>query len=228
MDSAQFFRASPGLLAASICIIDYGDSFRVGWPTPSSVGQGNRVSGFSPPENIRGLKAVQSSDLWALGCINFEICSGSFLFPTAIESPPLDTLWEIEHALGSLPSNLPSLKHDGDTYSECNARSKVSVELAKRIYQRISEIKVEPIANSEGIMTESREQQEDRNRYAQIRPFIKLDPTLFWKPEPAMTSSSVDRLIRTWDEILTEIEMWKWEKPSPKILSTEAENCLVY
>lgn len=99
----------------------------------------------------------------------------------------------------------------------------MSVESAKRIYQRYSEIKVEPIANSEGVVTESGEQQEARNRYAQISPYIKLDPTLFWKPEPAMTSSSVDRLLRTWDEILTEREMWKGEKPSPKISSTEAK-----
>ena len=181
------------------------------------------LAGSVPPENIRGLKAVQSSDLWALGCIIFEIRSGRFLFPTAIESLPSDTLWEIEHALGSLPSDLPSLKHDGDAYSESSARSKVSVESARRIYQRVSEIKVEPIANSEVGMTESEVQQEARNRYAQIRPYIKSDPTLFWKPEPAMTSSSVDRLIRTWDEILTEREMWKEEKPSPKISSTEAE-----
>lgn len=99
----------------------------------------------------------------------------------------------------------------------------MSVESANRIYQRVSEIKVEPIANSEGAMTESGEQQEARNRYAQIRPYVKLDPTLFWKPEPAMTSSSVDRLLRTWDEILTEREMWKGTKPSPKISSTEAK-----
>lgn len=62
VDSAQFFRASPGLLAESIRIIDYWDSFRVGWPTPSSIDQGNRVSGFSPPRRYT----------WAQNCAIFR------------------------------------------------------------------------------------------------------------------------------------------------------------
>ena len=38
-----------------------------------------------------------------------------------------------------------------------------------------------------------------------------------------METTYVDRLIWTRDEIEAEREMWNGEKPSPKILSTEAE-----
>ncbi len=210
VDSAQFFRASPGLLAESIRIIDYGDSFRVGWPTDL----GDRVSGFSPPENLRGLKATRSSDLWALGCIIFEIRSGDPPFPAGFLSSTLDALWEIEDTLGSIPSDLASFDQDGDPYSKLSAKRNVSIESAMRISQLVTEIDVEPIINSESAA---------RNRYAQIRPYIKSDPHLFWKPEPAVTSSLVDRLIRPLAEIRAEREMWKGEKPSPKISSTEAE-----
>ena len=79
-------------------MIDFGDL---------SIDQESRVSWFSPPENLRRLKAVQSSDLWAFGCIIFEIRSGSYLFPTAMVTSYSDALWEIEDTLGSVPSNLP-------------------------------------------------------------------------------------------------------------------------
>lgn len=90
----------------------------------------------------------------------------------------------------------------------------------ERISQLVAEIEVEPRANSEG---ETRGLEEARNNSAQIRPYIRSDPNLFWKPLPTEETSYVDSLIRTWDEIDTEREMWKIEKPSPTILSTEAE-----
>ncbi|MCJ1347811.1 hypothetical protein MMC31_006040 [Peltigera leucophlebia] len=119
-------RASPGFLAENIRIIDYGDSFRVGWPNNLSIDQGNLVSGFNPPENLRGLKAARFLDLWALGCSIFEIRPGSHLFPTAIVASPSDAPWEIEDTLGSLPSGLTSPKHDGDGYPDLSGKSKVS------------------------------------------------------------------------------------------------------
>lgn len=196
VDSAQFFRASPGLLVENIRIIDYGDSFRVGWPNNLSIDQGSRVSGFSPPENLRGLKATRSSDLWALGYIIFEIRAGSHLFPTAIVASPSSALWEIEDTLGSLPSNLPS--HGGDGYPDLSGKSKASDKSAiERIYQLVADIRVESRANYEGAMIETGGQQEARDKYNQLRPHIKSDPNLFWKPEPSMDIIYVDTLNRS-------------------------------
>lgn len=59
--------------------------------------------------------------------------------------------------------------------------------------------------------------EEAGNTFAQTRPYIKSDLNLFWKPKPTMKFMYVDKLIRTHDEIKDEVEMWKGEKPSPKI-----------
>lgn len=61
-----------------------------------------------------------------------------------------------------------------------SAKSEVPVESVMRIYQLVAEIKLEPIANAEGAMTETGGQQKPRNNYAQILPHIKSDPNLFW------------------------------------------------
>ena len=222
VDSAQFFRASPGLLTENIRIIDYGDSFRVRWSNNLSIDQGNplwpkylglskesMVSGFGPPENICGLKPARSSDLWALGCIIFEIRAGSPLFPTSIKASPSDALWEINTDLfGSDPYDPPRPKLDGDGYPDLSGKSRVPDNPAKeKICQFVAEIEVEP--------------REGGNNFDQTRPYIKSDLNLFWKPQP------ISCLYRpgdeTEDEIEAEVEMWKGEKPSPKISSTEAE-----
>ncbi|MCJ1345676.1 hypothetical protein MMC31_003885, partial [Peltigera leucophlebia] len=95
--------------------------------------------------------------------------------------------------------------------------------LEDRLCQVVAEIEVEPRANHEGSLTESRGLEEAQNNFAQFRPYIKSDPNLFWKPLPTEGGTYVDTLIRTWDEIDSEREMSKKEKPLPKILSTEAE-----
>lgn len=131
VDSVQFFRALPGLLTENIRIIDFGDSFRVGWPNNLSIDQRDQVGGFSPPENRCELKptrsTAQASDL--CGCIIFEICTGSHLFPTFINTSPSDALLEIEDTLGSYPSSPPSPDRDG--YANVSRKIRVPNELAK-------------------------------------------------------------------------------------------------
>ena len=72
-------------------------------------------------------------------------------------------------------------------------------------------------------MTETRGQEEAQNNFAQFRPYIKSDPNLFWKPLLKEGDTYVDTQIRTWDEIDSESEIWKMERPLPKISSTEAD-----
>ena len=143
------------------------------------------MSGFSPPENICGLKAARSSDLWALGCIIFEIRAGSHLFPTSIKASPLGALWEIKDLLGSHPYDLPSPKLDNDGYPDLSGKNRVPDKSAKeQICQSVAEIEVKPRANSEGAMTETRGLEETGNNFAQTHPYIKSDLNLFWKPQP--------------------------------------------
>ncbi len=130
------------------------------------------------------------------GCIIFKIRTKSHLFPTSINTSPLDALLEIEDTLGSYPSSPPSPDCDG--YANISRKIRVPNELAKeRIGQLVAEIDVEPGANAEGAMTETRGLEEAGNTFAQTRPYIKPYPNLFWKPKPTIKFMYVDMLIRT-------------------------------
>lgn len=110
-------------------------------------------------------------------------------------------------------------------YPDPSGKNKVTEKSTKeRIYEFVAEIQAEFKANSECTMIESRGLEETRNRFTQIRPYIKWDPNFFWKPLPSERGTPyVDNLVRTWAKIEAEKEMWRMEKPSPEISSTEAE-----
>ena len=221
VDPAQFFRSQPGLLTEDIRIIDYGDSFRLGWRINRRVTQENRMSRFSAPEILHGLNVARSSELWALGCIIYEIRAGIYLFPNV---SPSDALWEIEDLLGSHHPDLNGPEIHGDGDPDLSGKRKVRYESTReRISQFVAEIEVEPRANSEGPMVETQRLEEARNYYTQIRPYVKSDPNFFWKPLTTEYSIHVDTMLRTWSEMDAEREMWKMEKPLPKVSSTETE-----
>ena len=215
VDSAQFFRASHGLLAENIRIIDYGNSFRVKCSNNLCIDQRPWSNGFIPPENLCGLKYMQSSDLWALGCI-YEIRAGLSLFPRSVDASPSDSIWEISDTIGP--------EFDGDGHPGLSGNSRVpDKSRQERIFQVVAAIDVEPSANSEVAMTGTRGLEKARNIFAQIRPYIKSDPNLFWKPLTPVGTTLVDTLIRTWAEIEEEFEMLESEKPSPKISPVKAK-----
>ena len=221
VDSAQFFRTPPGLLTENIRIIDYGDSFRIGWRNSLNTDQEDRMSRFIAPENLRGQQVARPSEIWALGCIIYEIRAGIHLFPNV---SPSDAVWEIEYLLGSQQPDLPGPKLHGDGDSDPSEKREVTYESTKeRISQFVAEIEVEPRANSEGAMVATRRLEDALNTYTQIRPYVKSDPNLFWKPLPTDETVWIDSIIRTPSEIDSERKMWKMEKPLPKISSTEAE-----
>lgn len=56
---------------------------------------------------------------------------------------------------------------------------------------------IEPGANAEDAMTETRGLEKAGNTFAQTHPYIKSDLNLFWKPKPTMKFMYVDMLIRT-------------------------------
>ena len=200
------------MLTENIRIIDYGDSFRIGWRNSLNTDQEDRLSPFSAPENLRGLHVARPSELWALGCIIYEIRAGLHLFPNV---SPSDTLCEIEDLLGS---------HHPDGDSDPSEKRKVTYESTKeRISQFVAEIEVEPRAISEGAIVATRGLEENLNNYTQIRPYVKSNPNLFWKPLPTEEYIMIDTNIRTLSKIAAEREMWKMEKPLPKLSSTEAE-----
>ncbi len=66
----------------------------------------------------------------------------------------------------------------------------------ERISQFVAEIEVEPRAISEGAMVAMRGLEDTLNNYTQIRPYVKSDPNLFWKPLPTEEYIMVDTNIR--------------------------------
>lgn len=66
-----------------------------------------------------------------------------------------------------------------------------------QLCQLVAKIEVDPRANSEGAMTETRGLKEAQNNFARFRPYIKSDPTLPWKPLPTEEITHFDTLIRT-------------------------------
>lgn len=164
VDAPRFLRASSGLLTENIRIIDYGDSFRVGWPrNPNTIRQGNRMRSFSAPENLCGSKVTRTSDLWALGCVIYEIRAG---IPLIISRS--DPLYELTELLGS-HYDLNDSKSPSHEYPDPSGKNKVTEKSTKeRIYEFITKIQVEPKANSECAIIESRGLEETRNRFTQI------------------------------------------------------------
>ena len=175
------------------------------------------MGSFSPPENLSGSKVARTSDLWALGCIINEIRAG---IPLIISES--DQLYELTELLGNHYDLNDFLGSRYDLEDPQSPRHKKSTK--ERIDEFVAEIQVEPKAISECAMIETQGLEETRNRFTQIRPYIKWDPNFFWKPLPSERGTPiVDHLIRTITEICAEKEMWKMEKPSPEILSTEAK-----
>lgn len=133
-------------------------------------------------------------------------------------------MFEIMDLLGSLPFYLSSKKFDRHGNPDRNGETIMLDEpVTDRLSQVVADIEVEPRANFEGSMTETRGVEEAQNNFAQFRPYIKSDPNLFWKTLLKEGDTYVDTQIRTWDEIDSERKIWKMEKPLPKISSTEAE-----
>ena len=81
VDSAYFFKADPGLLAKNIIIADHSESFFINSLPPQEPQSTNY---YAAPEVLCGRDASIYSDIWAIGCLIYEMRSGSPLFSLAI------------------------------------------------------------------------------------------------------------------------------------------------
>lgn len=115
------------------------------------------MNGFSAPEILCGLRAGPSSDLWALGCIIYEIRAGHHLFPLTIKVKPLDAISEILDLLGSLPYPLSHSKFDDYGFPDPDGERIVPDQpMGDPLSQVVAEIEVERRVDSEGAATETR------------------------------------------------------------------------
>lgn len=92
---------NPQFISEDIVLVDFGCAFPLNSPPSSPDGIGLTMS-YSAPEVIIDSKMSAYSDIWALGCVIFEIRSGGQLFGDWIGTKD-DILRQMVQAFGKLP-----------------------------------------------------------------------------------------------------------------------------
>ncbi|KAJ8127683.1 hypothetical protein O1611_g5953 [Lasiodiplodia mahajangana] len=99
VEAINFRDIDPELLSGNICIVDFGLSFLTECPPPGIPGT---PLSFLAPELCFGAPRSPTNDVWALGCLMFELCTNRVLFPLVFDR--LDLLvGTIVDTLGRLP-----------------------------------------------------------------------------------------------------------------------------
>lgn len=91
VDSTSFFDAEPRLLTNNITIVDHSESFFLKFLPPYEHQTTNQ---FTAPEVLFGWSARFNLDIWALGCLIYEMRAGFPLFLTAINNRKLSSCLE--------------------------------------------------------------------------------------------------------------------------------------
>lgn len=100
-------------MTGDISIIGYTDSFRIINPEALSVNEDKLPIGFTAPEILVGFKGMFPSDVWALGCIIYQIRAGQLLFPFSVDVSPAEAIRRILGIIGNLPTIFAGIKFDG-------------------------------------------------------------------------------------------------------------------
>lgn len=109
VDSASFLNAEPGLLTKNITIVDHSESFFIKNPPAHEI---HTTNYYAAPEILFGTNINFHSDIWALGCLIYEMRAGYPLFSPAIDNPAGEAVHEIVQMLGKIPSPWDSTHFD--------------------------------------------------------------------------------------------------------------------
>lgn len=115
VDSAYFFKADPGLLTKNIIIVDHSESFFIKSPPLQELQYTNY---YAAPEVLFGWDVTIYSDIWAVGCLIYEMHSGNPLFYLAMQNPPLEAVSQIIGVLGKPLHRWMSVQFNEDDYLE--------------------------------------------------------------------------------------------------------------
>src|SRR5262249_22934664 len=74
---------------------------------PTAHGAILGTAAYMSPEQARGLAVDKRSDIWAFGCVFYELLSGRRAFPGATFGDTIATVLEREPDWGALPQNTP-------------------------------------------------------------------------------------------------------------------------
>ncbi len=129
VDSVSFFDAQPGLLTKNITIVDHSESFFVKSPPPHELHTTNH---YTAPEVLFGWDSSLRSDIWALGCLIYEVRAGFPLFLCAMNNKPLNAIEKFILLLGKIPPTWTHVQFNKNGFLErdgCKNPVDISVEL---------------------------------------------------------------------------------------------------
>ena len=228
VDSAYFFKADPGLLTENIIIVDHSESFFIKSPPLQELRYTNY---YAAPEVLFGWDVTVCSDIWAIGCLIYEMHSGTPLFYLAIENPPLEAVSQIIEVLGELPHLWKSVQFNEDGYLERDGCEN-PVDLSTQYQSFPLDVMVKDI-EAERISLPTIDIQvmggkasskawKDKPASSEIRAHIKNNPNLFWKPFPSARFAAIDLTEQSDCQRDIEDEISKNMMPLPKISAKES------
>ncbi|MCJ1343399.1 hypothetical protein MMC31_001592 [Peltigera leucophlebia] len=227
VDSAYFFKADPGLLTKKIIIVDHSESFFIKFPPLQELQFTNY---YAAPELLFGGDANIYSDIWAIGCLIYEIRSGTPLFHLAIQNPPVEAVSQIIELLGKLPHCWDPLQFNHDGYLErygCKNLVDLSYQIAKSPLDIIvKDIEAERISLPSvriGLKGEKHSGKSQNNRLSsEIRAYIKDNTDIFWIPFPSARHAGIDETEQSHRQTEIEDLMSRKMTPLPKISAEES------
>lgn len=228
VDSAYFFKADPGLLTKNVVIVDRSESFFIKSPPHQELQYTNY---YAAPEVLFGWDVDVYSEIWAIGCLIYEMLSGTPLFHLAIQNPPGEALYLITEVLGDLPPHwgLAQSNDKGDSgpygsedpvdSSPPIAKFPLDVLVKDIEAERISLPRVNIGAKGEKPPGKAWKKKPASREF---RAHIKNNPDIYWKPFPSARFAGIDETEGYDRQIEIEMAMSEKMAPLPKICTEES------
>ena len=228
VDSAYLFKADLGLLTKNIVIVDHSESFFIKSPPLQEL---QPTIYYAAPEVLFGSSPDFCSDVWAIGCLIYDMRSGTPLLYLAIQNRPFFAVYRIILVLGRLPPcwNLEQFNDGGflDPYVSKPlehpfpqiAEFPIDVQVKDIEAERIS-LPTIKIGSKEGKPPSKAWKMKPAS--SAIRAHIKNNPSIYWKPFPSGRSVGIDRTEGSDRRIEIEDAMSKKMTPLPKISAEES------
>ena len=99
--SGNLSRLAQRTLLFKLLLVDFGGAYFLEDPPLKTT----TPSQYSAPEVLRSLGISSASDVWALGCLTFELCAGYTLFK-ALFNPRQDVMKDMIAMLGKPPDKI--------------------------------------------------------------------------------------------------------------------------
>lgn len=109
MEAIQYSNIDEKWLTGNVRIIDFGEAFFIKAPPAGFLGT---PAAYFAPEMLFGMSASAASDVWALGCVIFELLASRPLIYVFFQRLD-EALAEVVHTLGPLPRVWQHSYNDG-------------------------------------------------------------------------------------------------------------------